>query len=260
MMRGEVVERIGGFDPLFGTGNFEDDDYCLRAQLAGYKLVVADDVFVHHYGSQSFKREPEAYARLLETNKMLFAAKWEIDFVGNGYRLEQVLARGLEGVDPGDLYLPFQLEAIFSPEVLPLDIGCSAPTGILCVPDPSDCDRTWLELVRSYALSFRPGDGLALIIRVEPPSKEWTVRVVSSVQEMARREGIDLGRNDIVIEARKIPSSQRGRVYRAARFFVPLPGVRREALTREARRCGLSVVELQELASKRWCPPRLKRA
>jgi GT2 family glycosyltransferase/2-polyprenyl-3-methyl-5-hydroxy-6-metoxy-1,4-benzoquinol methylase/glycosyltransferase involved in cell wall biosynthesis len=83
MMKREVIEKIGGFDPLFGIGNYEDDDYCIRAQLAGYKLVIADDVFVHHYGSQSFKKKPDTYMKLLETNKLLFVGKWEVDFILN---------------------------------------------------------------------------------------------------------------------------------------------------------------------------------
>lgn len=82
MIRQELIEQIGGFDPIFGLGNFEDDDYCLRARLAGYQLAIANDVFVHHYGSMSFNKQPEVFSQLLETNKRLFAEKWGLQSDG----------------------------------------------------------------------------------------------------------------------------------------------------------------------------------
>lgn len=243
MMKREVVERIGGLDPLYGIGNFEDDDYCLRAQLSGYKLALAEDVFVHHYGSQSFKKNPQAYNHILQTNRMLFAAKWGINMQGSSYSVEEVIRRGPEGYNPADIYIPLRLEAIFSPGAAPLDVGARSRTGVLCIPDPSDQERRWLDVVKDYLRRYRPDAGLALIVRVEPNSKEWLNQVVSAIQQMALREKIDLNREDIIIEARPIPSSHRGSLYRAARYFVPLPGVRQEALLREAWLSGLQVVE-----------------
>jgi GT2 family glycosyltransferase len=79
MLRREMVDRIGGFDPIFGLGNYDDDDYCLRAKIAGYQLLIADDVFVHHYGSLSFNKNRALFSALLEINRKVFAAKWGID-------------------------------------------------------------------------------------------------------------------------------------------------------------------------------------
>ena len=42
----DVIETIGLFDEQFGLGCFEDDDYCLRALRAGYRLLIAHDSFV----------------------------------------------------------------------------------------------------------------------------------------------------------------------------------------------------------------------
>ena len=39
LIRREVVERLGGLDEIFGQGNYEDTDYCLRAFLAGFRAV-----------------------------------------------------------------------------------------------------------------------------------------------------------------------------------------------------------------------------
>ncbi|WP_338827774.1 glycosyltransferase family 2 protein [Neomoorella thermoacetica] len=247
MIKRKVVDDVGGLDPLYGIGNFEDDDYCLRAQLAGYKLVLAEDVFVHHYGSQSFRQHSRAYADILQTNAMLFAAKWGIQLHGNSYSPVDVVSRGPEGFDPGDLYIPLRFSDIFSPQVAPVDVGAGGRTGILCIPDPSDRECRWLEVVRQYAHNYHPDDEFALIIRVEPSRVEWLNQVVSAIQQMALKEKIDLEREDIVIEARQIPSSQRGSVYRAACYFIPLPGVRREALLREARACGLEVIDPEQV-------------
>jgi GT2 family glycosyltransferase len=43
LFRRELVRRVGVLDERFGIGNFEDDDFCHRARLAGYRCVVACD-------------------------------------------------------------------------------------------------------------------------------------------------------------------------------------------------------------------------
>ena len=77
LIKREVIEKIGGLDERFSPGNFEDDDFCLRAQIAGFKTVIAQDVFIHHYGSKSFTAEGmEKYKTRLEINQKIFINKW----------------------------------------------------------------------------------------------------------------------------------------------------------------------------------------
>lgn len=72
-----VLERVGGFDPRFGVGYYEDDDFCYRAMLAGFKLWVAYDVFIHHFGSKSFELWDTAELDAHWTkNQYIFADKW----------------------------------------------------------------------------------------------------------------------------------------------------------------------------------------
>lgn len=80
LIKKEVIEKIGGLDERFSPGNFEDDDFCLRAQTSGYKTVIVQDVFIHHYGSKSFKANGlDDYAKRLEHNKEVFIEKWGAD-------------------------------------------------------------------------------------------------------------------------------------------------------------------------------------
>ncbi len=49
------IERIGTFDATrYGTGYGEEVDFCMRAARAGYRNVLAGDVFVRHVGEVSF--------------------------------------------------------------------------------------------------------------------------------------------------------------------------------------------------------------
>ncbi len=79
MIRDTVVRDVGLFDEAFGIGNFEDDDYCVRVRAAGYKLCIAEDAFVFHYGSRTFLGmgiTDAAWRDLIDTNEDLFRRKW----------------------------------------------------------------------------------------------------------------------------------------------------------------------------------------
>ncbi|HTU23475.1 MAG TPA: glycosyltransferase [Gemmataceae bacterium] len=76
LLRRELLQRIGYLDERFGLGNFEDDDYSRRALLAGYRDIIARDVFIHHFGSQTFRGNGVDLGGLLQHNRRQFEAKW----------------------------------------------------------------------------------------------------------------------------------------------------------------------------------------
>lgn len=78
LVRKSIIDRIGGLDERFSPGNYEDDDYSLRIRLAGYRLILCKDTFIHHFGSTSF-RENKSYAKLMQTNRQKFMDKWGFD-------------------------------------------------------------------------------------------------------------------------------------------------------------------------------------
>lgn len=72
-----VADAVGGLDERFGLGFFDDDDLCRRATAAGFRLAVADGVFVHHFGSRTFLGLGVDTQKQLRDNQALFRAKWK---------------------------------------------------------------------------------------------------------------------------------------------------------------------------------------
>jgi GT2 family glycosyltransferase len=54
-VRRALIDAIGVFDPAFGHGYGEENDFCLRAAKAGFRNVLCDDAFVLHAGERSFE-------------------------------------------------------------------------------------------------------------------------------------------------------------------------------------------------------------
>lgn len=74
----ELLNAIGGFDPRFGFGNFEDDDHNLRTHLAGYSLWIADGAFLYHRGSQTFRKLKIDYEANIRRNAQALMEKWQL--------------------------------------------------------------------------------------------------------------------------------------------------------------------------------------
>lgn len=72
----EVFDKIGLLDERFSPGNFEDDDFCLRAIEAGFHLGIATDSFIYHAGSSTHKSLSIDHALLLRKNQLKFQEKW----------------------------------------------------------------------------------------------------------------------------------------------------------------------------------------
>lgn len=77
LMTRETMQRIGYMDERYKIGNCEDDDYGLRARIAGMELWIARDTFIHHIGSVSMNRlGTEGVRKVTERNVALFNEKW----------------------------------------------------------------------------------------------------------------------------------------------------------------------------------------
>jgi len=82
MFSREAWQRVGPFDERFVPGNFEDDDFSLRARLLGYRLVIVRDAFLHHHGHRTFRALGMDYRAALLEQQTLFRDKWRRDPAG----------------------------------------------------------------------------------------------------------------------------------------------------------------------------------
>src|SRR5438876_11828304 len=88
-IRRPLLDAIGGFDPAFGLGYGEENDFCLRAAGAGYRNVLCEDAFVLHLGGSSFGAKR---AHLAERNTALLLERHPhyLDLVGSYIAAEPV--------------------------------------------------------------------------------------------------------------------------------------------------------------------------
>ncbi|PRS36427.1 glycosyltransferase family 2 protein [Bacillus sp. RJGP41] len=73
-----LIDKIGGLDERFSPGYFEDTDFSIRAQITNKKLWVANDVFIHHYGSSSFRINRGLQKKIILDSQKKFFLKWKM--------------------------------------------------------------------------------------------------------------------------------------------------------------------------------------
>lgn len=112
VVKKEVVDVLGGLEERLSPGGFDDNDFCLRARYAGYRSLIATDVYVHHYGSRTLNALSPG-VNLGLSNRWLFTDIWrhktldETHKLAIGYRVkdpdqsifEQSLRKSLEVAD-----------------------------------------------------------------------------------------------------------------------------------------------------------------
>jgi GT2 family glycosyltransferase/glycosyltransferase involved in cell wall biosynthesis len=79
MIRRAVWTALGGLDEGYSPGNFEDDDFCLRARMAGYRLAIARGVFVFHHERKTFDENRLEHGEAMARGQRRFyqrAAEW----------------------------------------------------------------------------------------------------------------------------------------------------------------------------------------
>jgi GT2 family glycosyltransferase len=53
LTRRELWEKIGGLNPVYTQGNFEDIEYCLLVKSLGYEVIYRPDAAIYHYAGGS---------------------------------------------------------------------------------------------------------------------------------------------------------------------------------------------------------------
>jgi GT2 family glycosyltransferase len=93
VMKRQVVERVGGLDPRFGSSIHTDDDFCIRAYRAGFRMAIAFDAFVHHVGGATWKALGLDRGRAAAESRQRFGEKWGLTADANVESAVRALAK-----------------------------------------------------------------------------------------------------------------------------------------------------------------------
>ncbi len=168
VLRGDAARRageaIGPLDERFEIGLFEDDDYAMRVRQAGYRVVCAEDVFVHHFGQASIGRlgPTGQYGAVFHANRARWEEKWGVawqpyerrekpayrDLVG---RIRQLVSRRGAGrrADRGDQQGRHRAAAARRPSGLALSGRArTAPTPATIPRTATRASRSWSGCAR----------------------------------------------------------------------------------------------------------------
>jgi GT2 family glycosyltransferase/glycosyltransferase involved in cell wall biosynthesis len=145
-LRREVWLQCNGLDEAYAVGNFEDDDLCLRLRIAGYRLGVAQHIFVYHHNNETFRANRIDLRSTLSRNAAIFASR----------------ARAAsEAEPPATPHQPRRSAADISVVILPRDPGAS--------PSPAALDRSLRSLANQTVINLEviaPGSAQA-------PTRSW---------------------------------------------------------------------------------------
>jgi GT2 family glycosyltransferase/tetratricopeptide (TPR) repeat protein len=153
----EIFDKLSGFDERFSPGNFEDDDFCLRACLAGYRNLMCRDVFIHHHGSETCKKMD--FGNLLAVNKAKFDEKWS----GVGKKISAVMIVKDEEFNIGSCISHIYRDV---DEIIVVDTGSTDATKAIAAgagPKVHVYDFKWCDdfsAARNFADSKATGDWL----------------------------------------------------------------------------------------------------
>lgn len=82
MIKGELVKKIGLLDEGFYPAYFEDADYCVRAKMAGYRVVYNPRTTIVHYQGVTINKRPQSRRNFIFHKNRLrfillyFPVKW----------------------------------------------------------------------------------------------------------------------------------------------------------------------------------------
>jgi len=99
-LRRDVYEAVGPLDERFEVALFEDDDFSIRIRRAGYRVVFAEDVLVHHFGEGSLGAlvPTGQHANLFEANRRRFEQKWGIKWQHHARRASERYLETVAGI------------------------------------------------------------------------------------------------------------------------------------------------------------------
>lgn len=102
-IRKSVFKNVGGFDPAYEIGYYEDSDLCLKVREGGSKVVCnADSVVIHKCGNSFGKLGALRTLMFFRNNEDRFKAAWDSKLIDNRYMFASKQAYA-----PGRKYVAF---------------------------------------------------------------------------------------------------------------------------------------------------------
>lgn len=78
LVRGDLFNRVGGFDNRYAPAYYEDTDLAFAVRAAGYRTVVQPrSIVMHHEGISNGTEVTSGVKRWQEHNRITFAKKWQ---------------------------------------------------------------------------------------------------------------------------------------------------------------------------------------
>jgi GT2 family glycosyltransferase len=85
----ELFNEIGGLDPLYGFGYYDDDDYCFAVWASGRRVYYQpESVIVHVEGASAGTDLSEGLKKSQVANQALFIEKWKRELAKKPVRLD----------------------------------------------------------------------------------------------------------------------------------------------------------------------------
>lgn len=113
LIRWQMIEEFGGFDPIYGGGYNEENDLVCRAGMVGYRAVLANHAFVWHQGEQSFAVSDTPKAQREAANRALLLRRYPHfemlvhAYEGSSYAQAEYLLGGLLPAADGRVTVAF---------------------------------------------------------------------------------------------------------------------------------------------------------
>jgi GT2 family glycosyltransferase len=74
-IRRNLFNKLGGFDPVYGVGTFEDADLCMKTRQSGNRVFLEAQAQGYHYVGATAEKRQEPFP--LQQNKQTFMARWQ---------------------------------------------------------------------------------------------------------------------------------------------------------------------------------------
>lgn len=77
-VRREVLAKTGMLEESYEGAGYQDEDLCMRVRFAGFHLVVAEDVYVHHEGGAASRQNQVDAVQVAQANRGRFIDRWKL--------------------------------------------------------------------------------------------------------------------------------------------------------------------------------------